>query len=64
MNNTRKIVLDVLNKVLSHDGFSNIVLNKALKGEEISSKDKGLVTEIVYGTIKYKYSIEDRKSVV
>ncbi|AAK79691.1 16S rRNA (cytosine967-C5)-methyltransferase [Clostridium acetobutylicum] len=58
MNNTRKIVLDVLNKVLSHDGFSNIVLNKALKGEEISSKDKGLVTEIVYGTIKYKYSID------
>ncbi|URZ00811.1 16S rRNA (cytosine(967)-C(5))-methyltransferase RsmB [Clostridium felsineum] len=58
MNNTRKIVLDVLNKVFSNDGFSNIVLNKALKNSEISSKDKGFITEIVYGTIKYKYSID------
>lgn len=58
MKNTRKVALDVLNKVLSHDGYSNIVLGKNLKDKSIDVKDKALITEIVYGTIKYKYSID------
>lgn len=58
MNNARKIVIDVLNEVFFGGAYSNIALNKALSSENIMQSDKALITEIVYGTIKYKYTID------
>lgn len=56
--NARKVVVDVLNEVFFKNSYSNISLNKALKNSNLASSDKALVTEIVYGTIKYKYTID------
>lgn len=58
MVNARKVVIDVLNEVFFNNSYSNISLNKTLKSSGLSQSDKGLVTEIVYGTIKYKYTID------
>lgn len=58
MKNSREISVDIVNKVLTNNSYSNIVLNKELKKYNLSDKDRALVTEIVYGTIKYKYTID------
>lgn len=56
--NSRKIAVKILDEVLTKGAYSNIVLNNILKESNLDQKDRGLVTEIVYGTIKYKYSID------
>lgn len=58
MDNARKIAVDIVNNVLSKNAFSNIELGKQLNKSTLNEKDKALVTEIVYGTIKYKYTID------
>ncbi|MBU3110719.1 16S rRNA (cytosine(967)-C(5))-methyltransferase RsmB [Clostridium lacusfryxellense] len=58
MNNSRLVAIVVIEKVLNENAYSNIVLGLELNKSELSDKDKALVTEIVYGTLKYKYSID------
>ena len=54
----RSLVLAVLEDVLVNQAYSNIALNKHLKGSQLSVADKGLVTEIVYGTVTRKLTLE------
>lgn len=58
MDNARKITVDILNNILTKNAFSNIELGKQLNRSKLNEKDKALVTEMVYGTIKYKYTID------
>ncbi|MCB2292035.1 16S rRNA (cytosine(967)-C(5))-methyltransferase RsmB [Clostridium algoriphilum] len=58
MNNSRLVAIIVIEKVLNENAYSNIVLGLELNKSELSDKDKALVTEIVYGTLKYKYTID------
>ena len=41
----RSLALDVLEDVFVNQAYSNIALNKHLKGSQLSAADKGLVTE-------------------
>ena len=54
----RSLALAVLEDVLVNQAYSNIALNKHLKDSQLSAPDKGLVTEIVYGTVARKLSLE------
>ena len=54
----RSLALAVLEDVLVNQAYSNIALNKHLKGSQFSAADKGLVTEIVYGTVARKLTLE------
>ena len=54
----RNLALAVLEDVFVNQAYSNIVLNKHLKGSHLSAADKGLVTEIVYGTVARKLTLE------
>ncbi|SHH51461.1 16S rRNA (cytosine(967)-C(5))-methyltransferase RsmB [Clostridium intestinale] len=56
--NSRKIALKVLDEVLNKGAYSNLALNNAFKDASLEQKDRGFITEIVYGTIKYKESID------
>ena len=58
MVNAREVAVNTVMQVLEEKAYSNIVLNRNLNESSLESKDKGLVTELVYGTIKYKYSID------
>lgn len=58
MDNAREIATNILYQVFYNKAYSNIVLGHELNKSNLSDKDKSLVTEIVYGTIKYKYSID------
>lgn len=55
---TRKIIVKILDNIFNNGAYSNIELNKYLNSEEINAKDRGLITEVVYGTIKYKRTID------
>ena len=54
----RNLALKVLEDVFVNQAYSNIALNKHLKGSQLSAADKGLVTELVYGTVARKLTLE------
>lgn len=58
MSKAREIAVDTVVQVIEEKAYSNIVLNNNLRESGLSDKDKALVTELVYGTIKYKYTID------
>lgn len=58
MDNARRTAVKVLNEVLQKGAFSNIVLGRELNRSNLNDKDRALATEIVYGTLKYKYTID------
>ncbi|OOM13654.1 16S rRNA (cytosine(967)-C(5))-methyltransferase RsmB [Clostridium saccharobutylicum] len=56
--NCRKLAVKILNRVLNEGGYSNIVLSKELNEVELSDKDKALLTEIVYGVLRRKKTLD------
>ncbi|MBI6875056.1 16S rRNA (cytosine(967)-C(5))-methyltransferase RsmB [Clostridium aciditolerans] len=58
MDNARRTAVKVLGEVLQKGAFSNIVLGRELNKSNLNDKDRALATEIVYGTLKYKYTID------
>ena len=54
----RSLDLAILEDVFVNQAYSNIALNKHLKGSQLSAADKGLVTELVYGTVARKLTLE------
>lgn len=58
MTTAREIAVNTVMQVFENKAYSNIALNKNLNESELLEKDRALATELVYGTIKYKYSID------
>lgn len=56
--NARGLALRILEEVFLEGAYSNIALNKGLVGTSLPSSDKGLVTELVYGTVARKLTLD------
>lgn len=56
--NARRVALDVIEKIESAGQYSNIALDTALKRNDLSPSDKGLVTALVYGTVENKIKFD------
>lgn len=56
--NSRKIIVEILNSVFYKASYSNIEINKRLNNSSLDIRDRSLVTEIVYGTIRYRKKID------
>lgn len=54
----RSLALSVLEQVFDQGAYSNIALNKALESSPLSAQDKGFATELVYGTVSRKITLE------
>ncbi|MEG2935847.1 MAG: transcription antitermination factor NusB [Clostridium sp.] len=52
MTSAREVAVNTVMQVFENKAYSNIALNKNLNESNLMDKDKGLVTELVYGTIK------------
>lgn len=50
--NPRELALLVLDEIYERGAYANLALNKALRGNGLSSLDRKLCTELVYGTVK------------
>lgn len=54
----RGLALQILEDVFDQEAYSNIALNQHLTKTSLSPADKGLVTELVYGTVARKITLE------
>ncbi len=59
VKNSRYLSVIILNDIFNNGSYSNITLKKYLENSGLNVNDKGLVTEIVYGTLRYKLSIDN-----
>lgn len=53
----RKTMLDILLRI-EDGGFSHLLIDHEIKAKHIDPKDEGLLTEVVYGTIQRKLTLD------
>ena len=58
MNPARQVAFEILMKIHRDSAYSNLVIDSKLNDNEISSKDKSLVTAIVYGVLERKITLD------
>lgn len=56
--NVRDTALQLLETIEKNQAYSNLLLNSAIDKNEISPIDVGLLTELVYGTLQRKMTID------
>jgi 16S rRNA (cytosine967-C5)-methyltransferase len=56
--NVRKKAVDILVRVELDKAYADILLNQVLQRGTISAKDRSLLTEIVYGTLRWRGRID------
>ena len=54
----RNAALDILIRVGDGGGYSHLLINKAIEKRGLSDRDTSLLTEIVYGTIQRKHTLD------
>lgn len=54
----RYLALTTLDKIIQSNAYSNIQLNQALQQTTLSAADKRLLTNIVYGVIQHRLTLE------
>ncbi|MGR3741655.1 16S rRNA (cytosine(967)-C(5))-methyltransferase RsmB [Companilactobacillus sp. DQM5] len=58
LNSARYNALNILEKILIDESYSNIEINNVIKRDNLSSKDVALMTNIVYGVLQHKLTID------
>ncbi|PTJ21570.1 16S rRNA (cytosine(967)-C(5))-methyltransferase RsmB [Staphylococcus simulans] len=58
MQTVRTLAFDTLQAIIQDKAYSNLKINEVLKENELSRADKGLLTELVYGTLKHQYTLD------
>ncbi|MBT2687982.1 16S rRNA (cytosine(967)-C(5))-methyltransferase RsmB [Bacillus sp. ISL-47] len=56
--NVRETALELLEAIEKNQSYSNLLLNNAIKKNEISQKDIGLLTELIYGTLQRRMTLD------
>ncbi|WP_149476503.1 16S rRNA (cytosine(967)-C(5))-methyltransferase RsmB [Oceanobacillus polygoni] len=54
----RNTILDLLLRIEKDSGFSHLLIDNEMKSKRIAPKDEGLLTEVVYGTIQRKMTLD------
>jgi 16S rRNA (cytosine967-C5)-methyltransferase len=58
VDSIREIILTILVKIDSKHGYINILFNKALEKNKISTKDAAFINEITYGVIRNRTKLD------
>jgi 16S rRNA (cytosine967-C5)-methyltransferase len=58
MDNPRKIALGILQDITEKAAYSNLSIKRVLGSSALSSADKAMVTEMVYGTLRHMITID------
>lgn len=56
--NVRENALELLQTIEKNQSYSNLLLNNVIKKNQISDKDIGLLTELTYGTLQRKMTLD------
>ncbi|KMT61871.1 16S rRNA (cytosine(967)-C(5))-methyltransferase RsmB [Paenilisteria newyorkensis] len=54
----REIALDLIEKIENNQSFSHLLINDALKNSDLNPMDRGLLTELVYGTTQRRITLD------
>lgn len=54
----RAVALEILNRIESTDAYADILLDEAFKRYPLKDVDKGLLTELVYGVLRWRERID------
>src|SRR5699024_7161257 len=54
----RKIILELIIRIEKDRSFSHLLLNREINAKKLSEKDEALLTQIVYGTIERKLTLD------
>lgn len=54
----RETALKILYDINEKGAYSNIALNKYLEGNNLTDVDKAFITDLVYGTVKWKLTLD------
>lgn len=57
-SNVRESVVSILEQIEKNQSYSNLLLNNVIKKNQIPSKDIGLLTELTYGTLQRKMTLD------
>lgn len=57
-NLLRNTMLDLLLRIEQGGGYSHLLISNEIESKNITGKDKGLLTEVVYGTIQRKLTLD------
>lgn len=57
--NAREVAINVLYKVEFGEGYSNVALDKELNKSELNNIDRALASEIVYGVLTWKITLDE-----
>ncbi|MBP7175778.1 MAG: 16S rRNA (cytosine(967)-C(5))-methyltransferase RsmB [Thermoclostridium sp.] len=58
MDKARETALKALNEIETKEAYSNLVLKKVLRDTNLDGRDKAFVTELVYGTVTWKLTLD------
>jgi len=56
----RRIALDILGRVEATDAYANVLLDARLRGSGLPQLDRALVTELVYGVLRWRGMLDWR----
>ncbi len=56
--NVREVALDLLEMIEKNQSYSNLLLNHAINKNNLAPADTGLLTELVYGTLQRKMTLD------
>ncbi|MCM3569113.1 16S rRNA (cytosine(967)-C(5))-methyltransferase RsmB [Neobacillus mesonae] len=56
--NVRETALDLLNAIEKNQSYSNLLLNNEINKQKLPPKDIGLLTELIYGTLQRKMTLD------
>lgn len=57
-SNVRESVVNILEQIEKNQSYSNLLLNNVIKKNQIATKDIGLLTELTYGTLQRKMTLD------
>lgn len=57
-SNVRNVAVEILLQIEKNQAYSNLLLNNMIKKHDVKGKDIGLLTEIVYGTIQRRDTLD------
>jgi 16S rRNA (cytosine967-C5)-methyltransferase len=56
--NVRETALDLLEAIEKNQSYSNLMLHHAIEKNKVPEKDVGLLTELIYGTLQRKMTLD------
>ncbi|WP_408954398.1 16S rRNA (cytosine(967)-C(5))-methyltransferase RsmB [Natroniella sp. ANB-PHB2] len=58
MNNARQLALKAIYRINEEEGYSNLVVNNLLNQSQLDKRDRSLATQLIYGTIRMRNSLD------